>query len=142
MLRRTRDGDGGGGGRAGHRTRESKKKSTNKKTSLGLGVSNPKMTFRKGKTLEGTAAVLNWAQKQCDRNTLFPGLQPTNFTSSWADGKVFAALLSLVAPHKTTALAFDTEEDVVRSLDAVFDAFLELGVPRLIDAEVNKETLF
>jgi hypothetical protein len=84
-----------------------------------------------------TSEVLGWVQKLLRQQSVFPGLEAKNFMSSFADGRVFASLLSLVdtdkQPRKTRP-GGGTRDELLAYLDETFDRFLQLGVPRLLDA--------
>jgi hypothetical protein len=83
-----------------------------------------------------TSEVLSWAQKLVKTQTLVKVDPPKNFTTSFANGNVFVAILAHVSEValkiNTTS---ETELDILSRINAAFDEFLEIGVPRLLDAE-------
>ena len=88
----------------------------------------------------GTAEVFKWVCNLHKEQKLFPDLpSPKNFTTSFADGRLFLAMLSIPAPDVASRIAhqksFDTEQEILEALNQTFAAFLDLGVPVLLDAE-------
>ncbi|KAG7309516.1 hypothetical protein JYU34_005490, partial [Plutella xylostella] len=97
---------------------------------------SPALCEARGSGLE--RALLAW----CRRNTAnYPGVNITNFTSSWSDGLALAAILHRWRPALVDfeALARDAVAD---RLHTVFTLAEEhLGIHRLLDVEdVNTET--
>eukprot|EP01113_Clastostelium_recurvatum_P042470 TRINITY_DN6882_c0_g1_i1.p1 TRINITY_DN6882_c0_g1~~TRINITY_DN6882_c0_g1_i1.p1 ORF type:complete len:333 (-),score=106.84 TRINITY_DN6882_c0_g1_i1:40-900(-) len=79
---------------------------------------------------QGIANLLNWAK---ERTSGYEGVQITNFTTSWADGKAFCAIAHSYAPR---AFNFDTlPKDPAANLGLAFSTLERLGVVRLLDVE-------
>merc|ERR1711991_1034734 len=86
-----------------------------------------------------TAEVFKWVKNRLREQSLFPDLEVKNFTSSFADGKVFLAMLSIPAPAAAAAIRdgcdWGSESAILNCIDQTFAAFLDLGLPRLLDAD-------
>ena len=88
----------------------------------------------------GTQEVFKWVKNRAKEQSLFPDLVPKNFTTSFADGRLFLALLSIPAPELAKRIAsnknFEKESDILDALNETFEAFKKhFGVPILLDAE-------
>ena len=56
---------------------------------------------------------------------------------------MFLAMLSIVDPERASRIAegckFESEKEILGALNATFEAFKDLGVPILLDAEGKRE---
>lgn len=75
-----------------------------------------------------TTEVLSWAQRCVKTQRIVSVDAPKNFTKDFVDGKVFCALFAHVDEEKAAKIC--ALSDGLARLNAVFDAFLEVGVPR------------
>ena len=93
-----------------------------------------------------TVEVFKWVQNRAKEQKLFADLAPKNFTTSFADGRMFLALLSIVDPERASRIAegckFESETEILGALNATFEAFKDLGVPILLDAEGMMRSVF
>jgi hypothetical protein len=75
-----------------------------------------------------TSEVLSWVQKLVRTQSSVRAEPPKNFTKDFADGKTLCAIFAHIDPVKAGKIA--ASSDRLALFNQVFDAFLEVGVPR------------
>jgi len=77
-------------------------------------------------------AAKSWAAGHVNNPAKYPGVAVANFTTSFADGRAFLAILN---SHSPEICPYDPTDDARDNLDKAFGrAHDGLGVPRLLDA--------
>jgi len=83
------------------------------------------------KSRSNTDAMMQWCQS---KTTGYAGVDVTNFTSSWKDGKAFCALVSALRPGSISWA--DVEAKAVEDrLELAFSVLGSMGVPQLFDPD-------
>jgi hypothetical protein len=88
-------------------------------------------TLKEVKTMSGTDALLSWCQRYTSG---YRGAEVKNFTTSWANGLAFCALIHNFRPE---LISYETlkPEEKQKNLHLAFTVADSLGIPMLMDVE-------